>query len=163
MGSRSSCVRCARCSESWASDDLAAPCRSVRAVMRYARNRSFPELDGAQSLNIYDVIAKWDLDTPSLNFKRFSRGAIALMAHEVQQCYAKPPAPALGRFHQSLPAAVKIVEGASPVEDLSLPLLFSKQFLLPDPIDSALSMKANSTWNRLPESGNPHFSSGPKI
>jgi hypothetical protein len=31
-------------------------------------------------LNIYHVIAKWDLDTPALNFKRFSRGAIALMA-----------------------------------------------------------------------------------
>jgi hypothetical protein len=114
-------------------------------------------------MNIYDVIAKWGLDSPALDFKKFSRGAIALMANEVQQCYARPPAPALGRFHQSLAAATAVMENRKPIEELALPLLFSKQLLLPDPLYSALSIKANSTWNKLPESGNARFSDSSSI
>jgi hypothetical protein len=114
-------------------------------------------------MKIYDVIENWGLNAESLDFGRYSRTSISAMANDVENCYHRSVADKTGRFHQSLATATEIVEGRRPIEELALPLLYSKQLVLPDPLYSALSPTANSTWHRLPESGCKGFSDTPCI
>ncbi len=114
-------------------------------------------------MSIYDVINKWNLNKEKLNFNRYTRRAISAIANDVQACYQGNLPPLTGRFHQSLTTATEIVENRKPIEELAWPLLYSKQLILPDPLYSVLSPKANSTWSRLPESGCQGFSDTPCI
>lgn len=118
---------------------------------------------GKRKMSIYDVIDKWKLADNTLDFRRYTRTAISTIANDVQSCYKSDLPVKSGRFHQSLATATDIVENRKPIEDLALPLLYSKQLILPDPLYSALSPKANSTWRRLPESGCKGFSDTPTI
>lgn len=114
-------------------------------------------------MTIYDVISKWELDKVPLNLNRHSRSSINLLTEDVESCYTSLLKPHLGRIHQSLHTATTVAEATAPAESLVLPLIFSKQIVLPDPLYSILSRKANSTWSRLPESGNNSFSDSPAI
>jgi hypothetical protein len=114
-------------------------------------------------MKIYDVIENWGLNAESLDFGRYSRTTISAIANDVQDCYQRNVPGQTGRFHHSLATATEIVEGRKPIEELALPLLYSKQLVLPDPLYSALSPTANSTWHRLPESGCQGFSDTPCI
>lgn len=108
-------------------------------------------------MNIYDVIRKWGLDKNPLDLGRYTRSQISLLATDIENCYPSLSAPSLGRHHQSLHTATAIVEASRPVESLAVPLLYSKQIVLPDPLYSLLSRRASSAWSRLPESGNASF------
>lgn len=114
-------------------------------------------------MTIYDVINKWDLNTVPLDLNRYSRSVLNLLAKDIEICYLQAPNPSSGRIHQSLHTATAIAEATSAIERLALPLVFSRQIILPDPLFSILSRKANSTWQRLPESGNRSFSDSPLI
>ena len=114
-------------------------------------------------MDIFGVIKKWDLDLPDLDFNRFSRKAAGQMADDVQNCYLTPLPPSVGRFNQSLHTATEIVESRKRAEELALPLLFSKQVMLPDPLYSLLAPRASALWKRLPESGNKSYSKVPPI
>ncbi|GAB3628098.1 hypothetical protein GCM10027419_29490 [Pandoraea terrae] len=85
------------------------------------------------------------------------------MADDIQNCYLKALPPSVGRFNQSLFTATEIVEGRKRTEELALPLLFSKQVMLPDPLYSLLAPRASALWKRLPESGNKSYSKTPQI
>ncbi|MCX4149853.1 MULTISPECIES: hypothetical protein [Paraburkholderia] len=114
-------------------------------------------------MDIFGVIRKWELDRPNLDFNKFSRKAAGQMADDIQNCYLKAPPPSVGRFNQSLHMATEIVEGRKRAEELALPLLFSKQVMLPDPLYSLLAPRASALWNRLPEGGNKSYSKTPLI
>ena len=114
-------------------------------------------------MNIYDVIRKWDLAKSHLDLRKYTRGQIAILAADIQSCYSTPCAHTLGRHHQSLHTATSIVEAVRPVESLAVPLLFSKQIVLPDPLYSLMSREASSTWRKLPEGGNTSFTGTPGI
>ncbi|MGF6648376.1 hypothetical protein P3T24_000874 [Paraburkholderia sp. GAS33] len=114
-------------------------------------------------MNIFGVIEKWDLDRPNLDFNKFSRKATGQMADDIQNCYLKALPPSVGRFNQSLFTATEIVESRKRAEELALPLLFSKQVMLPDPLYSLLAPRASALWKRLPESGNKSYSKVPPI
>lgn len=105
-------------------------------------------------MNIFNVIDEWDLNNPSLNFDKYSRTSINKMIAAIDDCYKSKIKPTTGRVHHSLPFASDIVECNKPIESLAIPLIYSKQIVLPDPLYSLLSPNANSTWHRLPESGN---------
>ncbi|WP_176060169.1 hypothetical protein [Paraburkholderia sp. BCC1876] len=114
-------------------------------------------------MDIFGVIRKWELDSPNLDFNRFSRKAVGQMADDIQNCYLKPLPPSVGRFNQSLHTATQIVESRTRAEELALPLLFSKQIMLPDPLYSLMSPRASALWKRLPEGGNKSYSKAPPI
>ena len=114
-------------------------------------------------MDIFGVVRKWDLDRPDLNFNIFSRKAIGQMADDIQNCYLKTPPPSAGRFNHSLFTATEIVEGRKRAEELAVPLLFSKQVILPDPLYSLLAPRASALWKCLPESGNKSYSKVPLI
>jgi len=109
-------------------------------------------------MEIFGVIEKWDLDRPSLDFNIFSRKAVGQMADDIQNCYLRTPSPSVGRFNYSLFTATEIVEGRRRAEELAVPLLFSKQVMLPDPLYSLMAPRASALWKRLPESGNKSYS-----
>jgi len=112
-------------------------------------------------MDIFGVVGKWDLDIPDLDFKKFSRKAIGQMSDDIQNCYLRAPPPSAGRFNHSLFSATEIVEGRTRAEELAVPLLFSKQIMLPDPLYSLLAPRASALWKRLPESGNKSYSKTP--
>lgn len=114
-------------------------------------------------MNIYEVMSNWGLDGGSIDFRRYTRTAISAMANDIERCYQGNVPAKAGRFHQSLATAMEIVENRKPIEGLALPLLYSKQLILPDPLFSVLSPRANSTWNRLPEGGCQGFAQTPCI
>ncbi|MBB6324291.1 hypothetical protein [Paraburkholderia tropica] len=114
-------------------------------------------------MDIFGVIKKWDLDRTKLDFKAFSRKAVGQMADDIQNCYLKAAPPSVGRFNQSLFTGTRIVEGKTRAEELGLPLLFSQQVMLPDPLYSLLAPRASAVWKRLPESGNKSFAKTPSV
>jgi len=107
---------------------------------------------GDRSLDIYDLIEKWGLDKENHTFKRFTRSEISLIANEIMGLYNSLPK-SLGRKHLSIYDSVNVSEANAPVASLAIPLLFSKQIWLPDPLYSVLSPNTKSVWSRLPESG----------
>ncbi|MEX3896373.1 hypothetical protein [Paraburkholderia sp. BR10954] len=114
-------------------------------------------------MDIFGVIRKWDLDRPNLDFAIYSRKIVGQMADDIQNCYLKAPPPSVGRFNQSLHTATEIVENKKQAEELGLPLLFSKQIMLPDPLFSLLAPRASMLWKRLPEGGNKSYSKFPQV
>lgn len=114
-------------------------------------------------MSIFDAIKKWDLDSPTIDFNSFSKKAVGQIAHDIQNCYLKAPPPSAGRFNQSLHTATQIVESHTSAENLALPLLFSKQLMLPDPLFSLMAPRATAIWQRLPEGGNKSFAKTPLI
>ncbi len=120
-------------------------------------------LIGKRHMNIYDVISEWELNGQKLNFRRYTRTTISAIANDVQNCYRGNVPVQSGRFHQSLATATDIVENRRPIEELALPLLYSRQLVLPDPVYSVLAPKANSIWHHLPESGCKGYSDTPLI
>ena len=112
-------------------------------------------------MDVYDLIDKWGLDKDNFSFKKFTRSQISLMANELTSIYSGQVESSLGRKHLSLHESISTIEGSKPLSNLALPLLFSKQIWLPDPLYSALSLNTKSVWNRLPESGAMNFNGNP--
>ncbi|MFA0005121.1 hypothetical protein AB4422_17290 [Vibrio splendidus] len=104
-------------------------------------------------MDIYALIEKWGLDRESHTFKRFSRSEISEIANEIMGLYNNSLPKALGRKHLSIHDSINLSEANNPVSTLAVPLLFSKQIWLPDPLYSVLAPNTKSIWSRLPESG----------
>lgn len=95
----------------------------------------------------------WGLSQKNHSFKRYSRSEISLIANSISDLYSNEIPTALGRKHLSIHDSLNLIEGNKPLSNLAMPLLFSKQIWLPDPLYSVLAPETKSIWNRLPESG----------
>jgi hypothetical protein len=116
-------------------------------------------------MDIFDIIEKWDLSNPKLDFSKWSRKNISLMANEIENIYNNHSfsISMRNRIHMPITDSVRIMEAKNELSDLTYPLILSQELWLPDPLYSLFSISANSLWQRIPEGGAKGFASTPMI
>lgn len=112
-------------------------------------------------MDVYDLIDDWGLNKKGFSFKKYTRSQISEIASSITSIYSGKIELGIGRKHLSLNDSINAMEGVKPLSNLAVPLLFSRQIWLPDPLYSVLSLHSKSVWKRLPESGPVNFNGNP--